>query len=291
MAGLKISLSTLVLLVGTSGSGGAISIASATSDNTNVLEPSQCLQLLRNVRGGGSLASQREQDAPRLGHAVSEYQSGFCEKVVEDLVGVTNDNDDDDDEENVNNVDFRPVANGLSSPIQAVVDWQRSRQAVRMGAGNELCWQSLFDTNLQQAATALQGTVGRFPGGTPSDYWNWRTGWYEGTKLFESATTMQCMSTNTICCHSHCDMQNITRDACGYHICDSCSWSMPIPKIALLVCAPRATDVPGVAVRPGTPEGWAKWANVSVLCERGYYCSVEVRTSLMLEFTDTTHIG
>jgi len=45
-----------------------------------------------------------------------------------------------------------------------------------LGAGNELCWQSLVDGGLEIIARRLHGSVGRFPGGTPSNYFNWRSG-------------------------------------------------------------------------------------------------------------------
>ena len=51
------------------------------------------------------------------------------------------------------------------------------RAPVKVGAGNELCWQSLFDAELAEAALSLRGSIGRYPGGTPSDYWDFKTGW------------------------------------------------------------------------------------------------------------------
>ena len=56
-----------------------------------------------------------------------------------------------------------------------------TRPAVKYGFGNELCWQSVNDTKLQAITKASGATIGRYPGGTPSDYWHWDTGW--GTDL------------------------------------------------------------------------------------------------------------
>ena len=57
------------------------------------------------------------------------------------------------------------------------VDAKARRATVRYGYGNELCFQSLNDTVLNAAIASSGGTVGRYPGGTPSDYWHWDTGW------------------------------------------------------------------------------------------------------------------
>ena len=62
-------------------------------------------------------------------------------------------------------------------PMAASLRTNLTRPLVKYGAGNELCWQSLFDPGLVAAARALGGGIGRFPGGTPSDYWDWQTGW------------------------------------------------------------------------------------------------------------------
>jgi hypothetical protein len=40
----------------------------------------------------------------------------------------------------------------------------------KLGLGNELCWQSVNDTVLSRAVAATGSTIGRYPGGTPSDY-------------------------------------------------------------------------------------------------------------------------
>jgi hypothetical protein len=62
---------------------------------------------------------------------------------------------------------------------------QGSRQAVRYGYGNELCYQSLNDSRLTAAVAASGGAVGRYPGGTPSDYWSWDTGWASDLGTYE----------------------------------------------------------------------------------------------------------
>ncbi len=57
------------------------------------------------------------------------------------------------------------------------VNSEASRPLVLYGYGNELCYQSLNDSVLNKAIASSGGTVGRYPGGTPSDYWHWDTGW------------------------------------------------------------------------------------------------------------------
>ena len=52
-----------------------------------------------------------------------------------------------------------------------------TRPVVRYGYGNELCYQSLNDSALTKAVAESGGTISRYPGGTPSDYWHWDTGW------------------------------------------------------------------------------------------------------------------
>ena len=44
-----------------------------------------------------------------------------------------------------------------------------ARPAVKYGFGNELCWQAVNDTKLQAITKASGATIGRYPGGTPSD--------------------------------------------------------------------------------------------------------------------------
>eukprot|EP01046_Picozoa_sp_COSAG06_P005931 COSAG06_NODE_271_length_18677_cov_157.113360_2_plen_643_part_00 len=60
-----------------------------------------------------------------------------------------------------------------------------SRSVPLLGLGNELVWQSLDDASLAKAIGTSGSFAGRYPGGTPSDYWNYTTGFavdgcYEG---------------------------------------------------------------------------------------------------------------
>ena len=61
--------------------------------------------------------------------------------------------------------------------VTATINLQELRPAIQLGAGNELVWQSVNDSRLAHMTAAIGGTVGRYPGGTPSDYWDWQTGW------------------------------------------------------------------------------------------------------------------
>ena len=68
------------------------------------------------------------------------------------------------------------------------LDYGSSRPTTLYGYGNELCYQSLNDSVLSKAVASSGSIVGRYPGGTPSDYWHWDTGWatdlgnYEGPR-------------------------------------------------------------------------------------------------------------
>lgn len=46
-----------------------------------------------------------------------------------------------------------------------------------VGFGSELVWQSVNDPQVQKALAESGAAVGRYPGGTPSDYWLWSKGW------------------------------------------------------------------------------------------------------------------
>ena len=49
-----------------------------------------------------------------------------------------------------------------------------SRSLPLLGYGTELVWQSVNDSGLLAAASAAGGgEVARYPGGTPSNYWDW----------------------------------------------------------------------------------------------------------------------
>jgi len=52
-----------------------------------------------------------------------------------------------------------------------------SRGLPRLGLGAELVWQSVNDTVLAGMVRMSGSSLGRYPGGTPSDYWDWKTGW------------------------------------------------------------------------------------------------------------------
>eukprot|EP00054_Salpingoeca_dolichothecata_P012955 m.72097 g.72097 ORF g.72097 m.72097 type:complete len:538 (-) comp20218_c0_seq3:32-1645(-) len=45
------------------------------------------------------------------------------------------------------------------------------------GFGNECIFQSVNDTNLNKLVIQSASTIQRFPGGTPSGFWNWTAGW------------------------------------------------------------------------------------------------------------------
>lgn len=52
-----------------------------------------------------------------------------------------------------------------------------SRTVPLFGYGNELVWQSSNDTKLTEVISRTGSTLARYPGGTPSDYWDWKSGW------------------------------------------------------------------------------------------------------------------
>ena len=96
----------------------------------------------------------------------------------------------------------RPPAPSPSPPGPPPSNWSTTatlrssdkRPVILYGFGNELCYQSLNDTVLASVIASAGGTVGRFPGGTPSDYWHWDTGWatdlsgYQGPRPATPAT-------------------------------------------------------------------------------------------------------
>ena len=70
----------------------------------------------------------------------------------------------------------------------AAKDERQQPHPIAYGSGMS-CWQSVFDPNLAHAAKSLAGTVGRYPGGTPSDYFDWTTGVASDTQApFRKAT-------------------------------------------------------------------------------------------------------
>eukprot|EP01012_Entosiphon_sulcatum_P045099 TRINITY_DN6005_c0_g1_i2.p1 TRINITY_DN6005_c0_g1~~TRINITY_DN6005_c0_g1_i2.p1 ORF type:complete len:450 (-),score=84.00 TRINITY_DN6005_c0_g1_i2:134-1483(-) len=64
---------------------------------------------------------------------------------------------------------------------QVTVDAQGERPVVLYGLGNELVFQSVNDTQLNTLVRQTYGSVARYPGGTPSDYWLWSIGWINRT--------------------------------------------------------------------------------------------------------------
>ena len=70
------------------------------------------------------------------------------------------------------------VAGGPSPPPSPVVVGMaaanESRALPLLGFGTELVWQSTNDSGLLAAASVAAGSgVARYPGGTPSNYWDW----------------------------------------------------------------------------------------------------------------------
>jgi len=57
------------------------------------------------------------------------------------------------------------------------VDVSAGRDVPRFGFGNELVLQSTNDSKVAAALKGSGGTITRYPGGTPSDYWKWDQGW------------------------------------------------------------------------------------------------------------------
>jgi len=70
---------------------------------------------------------------------------------------------------------------GLVSERQSITtvraDPSSARLVPHFGFGNELVAQSTNDTNVAAALKSSSGTIARYPGGTPSDYWLWDQGW------------------------------------------------------------------------------------------------------------------
>ena len=65
----------------------------------------------------------------------------------------------------------------LRPPLRVSGSAHARRALPRLGLGNELVWQSINDTALAAAVAESGSTVGRYPGGTPADYWDWQVGW------------------------------------------------------------------------------------------------------------------
>ena len=67
-------------------------------------------------------------------------------------------------------------ANLVVNNITVTID-NNTRNTPLLGSGNELVWQNVSDPNLIASTIKLKNSIGRYPGGTPSDYWNWEKGW------------------------------------------------------------------------------------------------------------------
>ena len=65
-----------------------------------------------------------------------------------------------------------------SDLVQVVVTTNgQPRPTPLLGFGGEYVFQSVADASLDAALAGAASAGTRFPGGTPSDYFNWRTGW------------------------------------------------------------------------------------------------------------------
>jgi hypothetical protein len=72
---------------------------------------------------------------------------------------------------------FQPLGASFGGElVWATVNASGNRAAPRYGFGPELIGQSTNDSILAQVTAATGGTISRYPGGTSSDYWDWRTG-------------------------------------------------------------------------------------------------------------------
>eukprot|EP01052_Picozoa_sp_SAG31_P016386 SAG31_NODE_1084_length_10007_cov_4.353452_2_plen_553_part_00 len=73
--------------------------------------------------------------------------------------------------------DFQPPGASFGGElVWASVNTSGNRSAPRYGLGPELIGMSTNDSILAQVTAATGGTISRYPGGTSSDYWDWRTG-------------------------------------------------------------------------------------------------------------------
>jgi len=70
---------------------------------------------------------------------------------------------------------FASAAFASAAPVSVgVASANTSRTLPLLGFGTELVGQTTNDTGLLAAAAAAAGSaVGRYPGGTPSNYWDW----------------------------------------------------------------------------------------------------------------------
>lgn len=68
-----------------------------------------------------------------------------------------------------------------AAPVTVSVNDTARRAPPRFGFGNELVLQSTNDSQVAHALAGSGGTISRYPGGTPSDYWLWSEGWVNMT--------------------------------------------------------------------------------------------------------------
>lgn len=73
------------------------------------------------------------------------------------------------------------LPHAVGATVQVAVDEAARRSPPRFGFGNELVLQSTNDSNVAQALAISGGTIARYPGGTPADYWLWSEGWVNMT--------------------------------------------------------------------------------------------------------------
>lgn len=67
-------------------------------------------------------------------------------------------------------------AASASAALRVTAFWEDRIDTPLLGFGNELVFQNLSDAGLNKLLSAAHGSVVRYPGGTPSDYWDWHTG-------------------------------------------------------------------------------------------------------------------
>eukprot|EP01051_Picozoa_sp_SAG22_P020198 SAG22_NODE_3989_length_1435_cov_1.615269_1_plen_453_part_01 len=67
-------------------------------------------------------------------------------------------------------------AAAVAPPVLVTLDPNFTRGVPLLGFGNELAWQRANDSALAAAVAAAGSAVARYPGGTPSNFWDWRSG-------------------------------------------------------------------------------------------------------------------
>lgn len=66
-----------------------------------------------------------------------------------------------------------------------------TRQGLLYGIGNELVFQPLNNSQLNQLISRTKSNIQRYPGGTPSDYWLWNIGWVNKSELYLTSPEYQ----------------------------------------------------------------------------------------------------